>query len=45
MLVTDKGIIVAVTGGSGTKDFCKYVVDITYYSPLYWVREEHEIVT
>ena len=44
MFVTDKGIIVAATGGVGTKDFCRYVVDIVYFCIVSWIRKEYKAV-
>ena len=34
--VTEKETSVAATDGVGTKDFCRYVVDITNYIHSYW---------
>ena len=39
-----KGSIVVATDGVGTKDFCRYVVDIIYYSSLPWFWKEHKAV-
>jgi hypothetical protein len=35
---------VAGIGGDGTKDFCRYVVDITYHSSLPWFWKEYKAV-